>query len=136
MCEIFSIQTFFHFLQAGFMTILCEKFWVVLTTSLSYIILSIIVHAWTLIIRWNAESIHAWPFGFYCCFTVHRFGKCASSQLFLNRKIKKSIHSLYILFFAVSVIHYYVYKRTALRISDHRLYEDEWINHIVHHRNL
>ncbi|XP_065220648.1 transmembrane protein 138 [Planococcus citri] len=109
---VVMLITFFqtNVFQAGFMTILCEKFWTVLTASLLYVILTIVLHAWTLIIRWNGESIvNSWPLGFYICFTLHRL---------------------------ISVIYYYIYKRTALRISDQRLYEDEWINHIVHHRNL
>lgn len=59
------------------MTILYEKFWVVIIVSLIYIILSITLHAWTLIIRWNNAFIHNWPLGFYCCFTSHRISKSA-----------------------------------------------------------
>lgn len=59
------------------MIILYEKFWLVIIISLVYIILSIILHAWILIIGWNNSYIFNWPIGLYCCFTTHRLGTYA-----------------------------------------------------------
>jgi hypothetical protein len=36
-----------------------------------------------------------------------------------------------LIFFTASCLHYYLYKRTALTISDSKFYTDEWINHRI-----
>ncbi|CAG0881509.1 unnamed protein product [Darwinula stevensoni] len=57
----------------------------------SYLVLSITYHVWSLQIRWDDTEVYAWTPGLVALFVIQR---------------------------SFSVLYYYFYKRTALRIAD------------------
>ncbi|XP_030749502.1 transmembrane protein 138 isoform X2 [Sitophilus oryzae] len=89
--------TFFstYVFQTGLVYILYERFRTTLIICMFYFILTTILHIWSLISRWN-NFRHSWSTGFSVFFILQR----------------------------LRTIYYYYYKRSSLRISDPRFYED------------
>ncbi|KAL4119144.1 hypothetical protein QTP88_011992 [Uroleucon formosanum] len=98
--------TFFqtNIFQAGFIVLLFNEFRSTIITGVGYFILTLFVQVWTLTNRFKGQVYFYWPDGLYVFFVLHKFTSC---------------------------LHYYLYKRTALCISDPKFYTDEWINHRI-----
>ncbi|XP_050432276.1 transmembrane protein 138 isoform X2 [Adelges cooleyi] len=98
--------TFFqtNIFQAGFIVLLFNEFRSTIITGVVYFILTLFVQAWTLTNRFKGQVYFFWPDGLYIFFVLHKF---------------------------ISCLHYYLYKRTALNISDPKFYTDDWINNRI-----
>ncbi|XP_050542110.1 transmembrane protein 138 [Daktulosphaira vitifoliae] len=98
--------TFFqtNIFQAGFIVLLFNEFRSTVITGVGYFIFTLFVQAWTLTNRIKGQVYFFWPDGLYIFFVLHKFTSC---------------------------LHYYLYKRTALSISDPKFYTDEWINNRI-----
>ncbi|VVC28509.1 Transmembrane protein 138 [Cinara cedri] len=98
--------TFFqtNIFQAGFIVLLFNEFRSTIITGVGYFLLTLFVQAWTLTNRFKGHVYFYWPDGLYIFFVLHKFTSC---------------------------LHYYLYKRTALSISDPKFYTDEWINNRI-----
>ncbi|XP_063906087.1 transmembrane protein 138-like [Zophobas morio] len=104
-CLVISLGTLFmtffstYAFQAGLIGLLYEKFHLSLIVFLLYFVATVLVQIWSLIVQWD-NSDPVWSSGpLYALFVVQR---------------------------SLTPIFYYFYKRTSLRISDPRLYEDVW----------
>ncbi|XP_023233111.1 transmembrane protein 138-like [Centruroides sculpturatus] len=102
-CIMIIFLMFFntYVFRAGLFNIIFAHFRMLLIIAASYLIISITYHAWSLSERWLEPHKYIWTRGFV---TLNLFHKCCS------------------------VLYYYVYKRTALRIVDPRFYQDgKWL---------
>lgn len=106
-CLLFAIIVVFlmffstYIFQAGLINVLIRKFRPTIFVTFLYLGLSIALHIWTLTLRWNDTNTYIWTSGY---------------------------HSLYVLQRMCAVLYYYFYKRTALRLSDSKFYEDsDWL---------
>ncbi|XP_060891461.1 transmembrane protein 138 [Labrus mixtus] len=87
--------------QVGLVSLLVERFRVLLMFSALYLTLSICFHSWVLNLRWLDSNRFIWTDGLQALFVFQR---------------------------AVAVLYYYLYKRTAEYMGDPRLYEDSlWL---------
>ncbi|KAM7002959.1 transmembrane protein 138 [Tautogolabrus adspersus] len=87
--------------QVGLVSLLVERFRVLLIFSALYLTLSICFHSWVLNLRWLDSNRFIWTDGLQALFVFQR---------------------------AVAVLYYYLYKRTAEYMGDPRLYEDSlWL---------
>ncbi|PSN40138.1 hypothetical protein C0J52_13055 [Blattella germanica] len=88
---------------AGLVEVLYNRFRATIIISTVYMLLTIGLHSWTLSERWGHPMEHIWPNGLLWLYTIQRI---------------------------LAVFYYYLYKRSILRISDPRFYEDfDWANH-------
>ncbi|PNF22933.1 hypothetical protein B7P43_G11675, partial [Cryptotermes secundus] len=102
---------------AGLIELLYDRFRATIIISTAYLILTITLHSWSLSERWGHPLGHIWPSGLIWLYVIQRlFVKVQSFELV-------SI-SMTFVSFAVAVLYYYHYKRSMLRISDPRFYED------------
>ncbi|XP_046392793.1 transmembrane protein 138 [Ischnura elegans] len=106
-CLVFSlISIFLNFFstfifQAGLIGLLLVRFRETITVCIVYLILTISLHIWSLTLRWNYSRQPLWTNALLTLFVIQRF---------------------------TAAIYYFCYKRTVLRISDPRYYEDSnWI---------
>ncbi|EEB13113.1 conserved hypothetical protein [Pediculus humanus corporis] len=92
--------------QAGLVELLFDRFRLAILISVFYFIITIILHAWLLTIRWNNPNNFNWTDGLTIFFSCQRM---------------------------FSPIYYYSTKRAMLRISDPRFYQSlDWISrHIL-----
>ncbi|XP_026482400.1 transmembrane protein 138 [Ctenocephalides felis] len=96
--------TFFatYIFQAGLIDLLYDRFRLTILVNMLYLILSVIIHIWILMYHWKNPKTYMWTKAFLAFYMIHRI---------------------------LAPIYYYLYKRTALRMSDPRFYEDiHWIN--------
>lgn len=107
-CLVFSLIIVFlsffstYVFQAGLVGVLVQQFRTPIIVTVVYIGLSIAFHVWSLHVRWRDPMSFWWTDGLLALFVIQRF---------------------------VSALYYYYYKRTALRITDPRFYEDSsWIH--------
>lgn len=108
-CLIFAlislVLSFFstYAFQAGLIELLYDRFRVAVIISTVYLIFTITLHSWSLSERWGHPLEHIWPDGLIWLCVIQRL---------------------------LAVLYYYHYKRSVLRISDPRFYEDfNWVNH-------
>jgi hypothetical protein len=106
-CLVFSLIIVFlsffstYVFQAGLVGVLVQQFRTPILVSITYLGLSIAFHVWSLNVRWYKPLSFWWTDPLLALFVIHRF---------------------------VSGLYYYYYKRTALRITDPRFYEDlSWV---------
>lgn len=106
-CLVFSLIIVFlsffstYIFQAGLVGVLVQQFRTPIIVTVIYIGLSISFHVWSLNVRWSNPMSYWWTDGLVALFVIQRF---------------------------TSALYYYYYKRTALRITDPRFYEDlTWI---------
>ncbi|KAK5650069.1 hypothetical protein RI129_001098 [Pyrocoelia pectoralis] len=106
-CLILAVATlllsFFstYVFQAGLIQLLYDRFRLTIIICIIYIVLTTILHIWTLSVRWKHPLQHNWSAGLHVFYTLQRF---------------------------MAPLYYYFYKRASLRISDPRFYEDvEWV---------
>ncbi|CAH0763089.1 unnamed protein product [Bemisia tabaci] len=92
--------------EAGFVELLYKKFRITMLTASVYFLSTVSFQSYDMILRWSSSS----P-GPRCPY----------------------LSALQVLQWTVAPIHYYSYKRAALKISDPRLYRDDWINHQLNH---
>ncbi|XP_067010695.1 transmembrane protein 138 [Anabrus simplex] len=83
--------------QAGLSELLYGRFRCTLVTSIVYVALTIAHNAWTLIVRWDDSEAFRLDYPLLVMYSIQR---------------------------TFSGLHYYTFKRTILRISDPRFYED------------
>ncbi|BES87856.1 transmembrane protein 138 [Nesidiocoris tenuis] len=95
-----------HVFEAGFVRVLLRRFKFAIIFTLLYLILTITYQAVTLATRWNRLMEYIWPSGYSILFVTHRI---------------------------IAVLYYYYYKRAALRLSDARYYDEEWVKHSFVH---
>ncbi|XP_014679491.1 PREDICTED: transmembrane protein 138-like [Priapulus caudatus] len=107
MCLIFAIiVTFLMFFttyvfQAGLIHVLIRKFKTTIITAFIYLGLSISLHIWTMTLRWTDTNTYIWTAGYHTLYIIQRTG---------------------------AAFHYYFYKRTSLKLSDPKFYEEsDWI---------
>ncbi|KAK4468394.1 hypothetical protein MN116_000198, partial [Schistosoma mekongi] len=107
LCILFCILIFCLLLsstfvfQAGFINLLLSQFKDVILVTICYLILSISLHCWAAISRWNTPYEIPSSIGYHILFAFHRIW---------------------------SVLYYFFYRRTIYRLGDYRYYEDcEWI---------
>ncbi|CAH1800224.1 unnamed protein product [Owenia fusiformis] len=108
-CIIFAVIVVFlvffntYIFQAGLVSILINKFkWTIIVTFI-YFVLCVGLHVWEMTMRWAVDdpTAYIWNDGFRAIFALQKI---------------------------VSVLYYYFYKRTALRLGDPRFYEEsEWV---------
>ncbi|XP_023718013.1 transmembrane protein 138 [Cryptotermes secundus] len=102
-CLIFAlislVLSFFstYAFQAGLIELLYDRFRATIIISTAYLILTITLHSWSLSERWGHPLGHIWPSGLIWLYVIQRL---------------------------LAVLYYYHYKRSMLRISDPRFYED------------
>lgn len=90
-----------YIFRAGLFNILFAHFRMLLITTAAYLIVSITLHAWSLKERWIEPHKYIWTRGFVTLNLLHK---------------------------TCSVLYYYLYKRTTLRIVDPRFYQDgKWL---------
>lgn len=100
---ILIFLTFFntYAFKAGLLSLLVRKFSVALAVSLFYFALTLSYHSWRLALQWKQPRFYTWNEG---------------------------LQALYVLQRVVSVMHYYIYKRAAMRLGDSKYYEDSnWL---------
>ncbi|XP_044261915.1 transmembrane protein 138 [Tribolium madens] len=104
-CLVISLGTLFvsffstYAFQAGLIDLLYEKFHVSLLIFLLYFFMTIFLQIWFLVVQWNNTAKFMWTTPLFILFIGQR---------------------------TLTPIYYYFYKRTSLRISDPRFYEDVW----------
>ncbi|XP_056137561.1 transmembrane protein 138 isoform X2 [Lampris incognitus] len=87
--------------QVGLVSLLLERFRVLLVLSALYLTLSICFHCWIMNLRWMESNHFIWTDGLQVLFVFQR---------------------------TAAVLYYYFYKRTAEYLGDPRLYEDSlWL---------
>lgn len=86
--------------QAGFVELLYDRFRMTVFISTVYLLVTIGLQAWLLTARWDNPYKFNWPENLPFLYIIHRFMSC---------------------------VHYYYYKRSVLRLSDPRFYDDAWI---------
>merc|ERR1739838_1173357 len=86
--ELFNTSTF----QAGFVGRILSQFKVTIFITITYLLLCISLHAWTLSLRWEDTDAFVWGIGGYYVF--------------------------YVLQRVWATLYYYNYKRTALKLGD------------------
>ncbi|XP_074662085.1 transmembrane protein 138-like [Tubulanus polymorphus] len=108
-CIVFAVIVVFlmffntYIFQAGLVQILIKKFKITIIVTFVYLALNIGLHIWTVTLRWDNPNAYVWNDG---------------------------LSALYVIQKSVAVLYYYFYKRTALRLGDHRFYEDsQWLRH-------
>ncbi|KFB48125.1 transmembrane protein 138 [Anopheles ziemanni] len=97
---VFSLYSTYVY-QAGMANVLYEKFRTPLIISMTYFFLSIALHLWQVVGHAEAPYQFQWPKALTALFIIHRL---------------------------FSPIYYYLYKKSALKMSDPRFYENlDWI---------
>ncbi|XP_072321749.1 transmembrane protein 138-like isoform X2 [Eucyclogobius newberryi] len=88
--------------QVGLVSVLLERFRVLLMVGVAYLTFSMTLHCWLMNLRWFNTDRYVWTDGLQVLFMLHR-----------------------------TVLYYYYYKRTAECLGDPRLYEDSpWLQDI------
>lgn len=108
---ILMLTTFFstYVFKVGLVDILVQRFRCTILILFLYFLLTITYYIWTLVVLWGYT-------------TDHRWGN-ATIGIYVAQK-------------SVAPIYYYYYKRSALRISDPRFYEDiKWEQNIPQQPN-
>nr|XP_012234985.1 PREDICTED: transmembrane protein 138 isoform X2 [Linepithema humile] len=89
-----------YIFQAGLIQLLYTRFRMTLVLCIIYMILSISLHTWHITIHWAMPLKHYWTKGFHALYSIQR-----------------------------TVLYYYFYKRTSLRIGDPRFYKGSaWVH--------
>ncbi|KAK7108852.1 transmembrane protein 138-like [Littorina saxatilis] len=108
-CIVFAVIIIFllffntFIFQAGLVSILVSKFKVPICICFIYFSLCLGLHVWTMERRWGDVDMFVWS--------------------------NKGYQALFIIQRTCAVLHYYFYKRTALKLGDPRYYQDsEWIH--------
>eukprot|EP00112_Aurelia_sp_Birch-Aquarium-sp1_P010244 Seg2197.1 transcript_id=Seg2197.1/GoldUCD/mRNA.D3Y31 product="Transmembrane protein 138" protein_id=Seg2197.1/GoldUCD/D3Y31 len=106
-CLVFALIVLFlvffntYIFQAGLVYLLVRKFRTTIIITVLYLSLSVGLHVWTVTKKWNSKSKYIWEDGFQALFVFQRVG---------------------------SVLYYFLYKRTVLKLGDPRYYRDsDWI---------
>ncbi|KAG8226738.1 hypothetical protein J437_LFUL004389 [Ladona fulva] len=106
-CLVFSlISIFLNFFstfifQAGLIGLLLERFKTAIFFCILYLILTITYHVWSLTLQWHFMHKPTWTTSLLALFIFQRL---------------------------TAAIYYYCYKRTILKLSDPRYYEDfRWL---------
>lgn len=106
-CIMFAVIVVFllffntYIFQAGLVSILINKFKIPIWVIFLYFGLCVGLHVWDMTLRWEDPKVYVSNSGYRALFVFQRLG---------------------------SVLYYYLYKRTALRLGDPRFYQDsEWI---------
>lgn len=87
-----------------------------------YFLLCVSHHVWILLHPQNSSQSAQWPALLTTLFIIQRMCKYFVSALAF-RKIKQNISLI-----LVSPVYYYLYKRSALEMSDPRFYDNmEWV---------
>nr|XP_053632027.1 transmembrane protein 138-like isoform X1 [Cherax quadricarinatus] len=100
-CLVFSLIILFLALfsttlsQAGLIGELLQKFQWCILVAITYLGLSIGLHSWSLEQQWQKPELYIWTHGMVSFFIIQR---------------------------VVGGLHYYLYKRTILQLSDKRFY--------------
>ncbi|XP_071551950.1 transmembrane protein 138-like [Panulirus ornatus] len=100
-CLVFSLILLFLALfsttlsQAGLIGELFHKFQWCIFIAVTYLGLSVGLHSWSLKQQWQKPDIYIWTYGLVSLFTIQR---------------------------VVGGLHYYLYKRTILHLSDKNFY--------------
>ncbi|KAL8599174.1 hypothetical protein ACOMHN_007890 [Nucella lapillus] len=108
-CIVFSVIIIFllffntFIFQAGLVSILVSKFKAPICITFIYFSLCLGLHIWTMERRWSDTDKFMWD--------------------------NKGYQALFIIQRTCAVLHYYFYKRSALKLGDPRYYQDsEWIH--------
>ncbi|CAD7085918.1 unnamed protein product [Hermetia illucens] len=97
---VFSMYSTYVY-QAGVAELLYKKFRIPLLALTTYFLLSVAHHVWIVINHSKGPFTFQWPAGLMALFIIHRL---------------------------FSPVYYYLYKRSALRMSDPRFYENmDWV---------
>ncbi|XP_028409148.1 transmembrane protein 138-like [Dendronephthya gigantea] len=106
-CILFALIVVFlvffntYIFQAGLVFLLIRKFKTTIIITVSYLLLSLGLHVWTMTRKWGDPEAYIWDGGFQVVYVFQRLG---------------------------SVFYYYYYKRTCLKLGDPRFYqESEWL---------
>ena len=106
-CLIFSLVLLFlvffntFVFKAGLISLLIRKFSGTMLISAVYLILTISYHIWNLSVRWGRSNEYRWSNGLQAMYVIQKL---------------------------LAVVHYYFYKRAALRLGDTKYYEDSsWL---------
>lgn len=87
--------------KAGLIYVLIRKFSATLLIGTLYLLLTVAYHVWNLSVRWGQAGRFAWSDG---------------------------LQAVYVLQKVLAVVHYYFYKRAALRLGNEKYYEDsDWL---------
>jgi transmembrane protein 138 len=93
-----------YLFQAGLIGYRIGKFKSLWLISVFYLALCFTFQIWVMILRWNEPLVNVWS------------------------KSDNGLVVIYVSQRLVSVLYYYIYKRTAYRLSDPRFYEDsDWL---------
>jgi len=106
-CLIFSLILLFlvffntYAFKAGLLGLLIKNFRGTIFVLLSYFLLTVIYQVWSLILRWDHKDEYIWNGGLQAVYVFQKL--CA-------------------------VLHYYLYKRAALTLSNSKYYHNsEWV---------
>eukprot|EP01137_Pigoraptor_chileana_P004624 Opistho-2@46511 len=95
--------------KAGLVSLLFKKYRTTLVTCTLYLLLSIALHVFTMTKIWSHKGTDVWSKGFWALYVIQKM---------------------------VCAPYYYLYKRTALKMGDPRLYRDsEWLQQFSKHLN-
>lgn len=107
-CLLFDVIIIFllffstYVFQAGLIWMLISRFRIAIAISLIYLTLSIAHHVWKLTLGWDDPHKYIWSKGYLILYVIQR---------------------------TASVLFYYFYNQTILRIADPRFYQrSEWID--------
>ncbi|GFG39098.1 hypothetical protein Cfor_12232 [Coptotermes formosanus] len=132
-CLIFAlislVLSFFstYAFQAGLIELLYDRFRVTVIISAIYLIFTIALHSWSLSERWGHPLEHIWPDGLIWLCVTQRLCEwhLPCEEKMMRLMLRESVHIIMtFLSLAVAVLYYHHYKRSVLRISDPRFYED------------
>lgn len=105
--------------------LLYEKFRVPLLVAMMYFILCISLHTWQVVDHHKSPYLFQWPKALTALFIIQRLCK----RIVRLTKIHDFNLNLLI---SVSPLYYYLYKRSALKMSDPRFYENlDWITSAI-----
>ncbi|XP_046845387.1 transmembrane protein 138-like isoform X2 [Xenia sp. Carnegie-2017] len=106
-CILFALIVVFlvffntYIFQAGLVFLLIRKFKTTITITVFYLFLSLGLHVWTMTRKWGDPQKYIWDGGYQVVYVIQRLG---------------------------SVLYYYYYKRTCLKLGDPRYYqESQWL---------
>lgn len=105
--------------------LLYEKFRVPLLVAMTYFLLCITLHIWQVVDHNKSPYLFQWPKALTALFIIQRLCKVTpkgklSRAVYVDNGFCASV--------LVSPLYYYLYKRSALKMSDPRFYENlDWI---------
>lgn len=120
---LFTLYSTYVF-QAGLAELLYNKFRAPFIIVVTYFLLCVSHHIWIVVSHSRAPFFAQWPTSLTVLYIIQRICECLLHTGWIVSHANLSI--------AVSPVYYYMYKRSALKMSDPRFYENfDWVTEFL-----